>query len=124
MEDHDDSIQQDREALIKDVLDQLEKDALKEEIIRRLNAPPQESLILKALKHPVSLLFLGVILTGVAGNWLASFWQSREWERQQQRQVQLKGIETKYGLIDEVTKLVEENNVVAGYSCGSYCIGK
>lgn len=123
MDNSYDSMQQNREAFIQDILDQLEKDSLKKEIIRRQSAPPKSYFILEALKHPAFLLVLGFALTGFVGNWLTSIWQSREWERQQQRQVQLKGIDTKYALINELTKFVEEYNVAVEDVYSSCCIG-
>ncbi|HEX8745797.1 MAG TPA: hypothetical protein VF717_01270 [Pyrinomonadaceae bacterium] len=124
MEDAEKPGNQDREALIKHILEELDRDALAKEIITRLHPPTKKNIFLDALKHPVVLLILGFALTGIVGNWLASFWQNRQWERQQLRQIQLKDVETKYALIDELTRYVEKNNVAGRDVYGSCCVGR
>src|SRR6266849_6538676 len=105
---------EDREALISEILNELEKDALKSEVIAKLKESPSRFSLLKVLQHPVFLLILGFALTAVAGNRLAAHWQAREWERQQERLVQLRKVDVKYGLIKDVVTSYSECAMATG----------
>jgi hypothetical protein len=67
------------------------------------------------------LLVIGFVLTGFMGALLTHYWhtqewereqkaQSKEWERQQRRLLDIKKIDLKYQIINEITKAVGERN--------------
>ncbi|HEX8174366.1 MAG TPA: hypothetical protein VF543_04520 [Pyrinomonadaceae bacterium] len=95
-----------KDALKKEVLADLNRQTLKKEIINELQKNDWKISLFDAIKHPIILLLVTFILT----NWIATAWQSREWDRQQSRLVQIKGVEQKYEMMDEIIKAVGDNN--------------
>jgi hypothetical protein len=91
------------------IIAELEKDARKKEVIKRLCEQQKTSVLKGILHHPVFLLVLGFGLTGYFGNILASKWQSREWDRQQSRLESARKTETRYAIINDLTKAVAES---------------
>lgn len=113
-----------KEDLKKEILEELSRETLKKDILKEIEEKNPKFSLLKLAQHPFVLLILGFILTGIIGNWITSSWQSREWSRQQTvqssewnrqqlRLVQIREIEQKYGIIDEVTKEVVEYDSAA-----------
>lgn len=100
----------DKEQLKREVLEELERDELKGEIVRELKPAPEKGGLSKGLQHPLVLLVVGFIMTGVVVQFLASSWQSREWNRQQTRLAQLREVDQKYEVINEVNKALAEIN--------------
>jgi hypothetical protein len=104
--------EEDLNFFIDQVIAELEKDARKKEVIKRLCEQSKKSELSSLLHHPVVLLVLGFFLTGFLGNILASKWQSREWDRQQSRLELARNTETKYAIINDLTKAVAESEGV------------
>lgn len=102
-----------RESLVKEVVDEIRRDALKEDALKKLRKADWPDRISKFFQHPAALLVIGFALTGWIGGSLANAWQRNEWERQQLRLIEIHGIELKYGIIDDVTKAVGERNAAA-----------
>lgn len=84
----------------------------------------------KVSRHPLVLLILGFVLTGILGTWITLGFQSREWKWQQEiqssewnkqqiRLVQIREVDQKYGIIDEVTKAVVEHDSAAMDAVGT-----
>ncbi|MDQ1591702.1 MAG: hypothetical protein QOG71_2329 [Pyrinomonadaceae bacterium] len=84
----------------------MKDESFKAEIVKALKV---EGRFTKIIQHPTFLLILGFALTGIVGSWLTTSWQSREWNRQQTRLSQQKAQDLKYGLIEEATKGITEN---------------
>src|SRR5260370_34539365 len=101
--------EEDRKLLVDQIIAELEKDARKKDVIKRLCEQPKTFSLGNLLHHPAVLLILGFTLTGFLGNILASRWQSREWDRQQSRLEQTRKAEIKYAIINELTKAVAES---------------
>lgn len=105
--------EQDREALKREVLDELKREALKKEIVAELQTADRPFSFSKFAQHPALLLLLGFILTSGFGTWLAYYWQSKEWSRQQAQIAQQSQLEQKYKIIEEVIKAVSETKAAA-----------
>lgn len=99
-----------RQALIKEIVDELRKDELKEEVLKMKIKPSLLSSFSRFLQHPVVLVVVGFALTGWIGGRLSNAWQLREWDRQQQRLIEIRSIDLKYEIINDVTKAVGERN--------------
>lgn len=114
----------DREALIKEIVQEMRKDAVKEEAPTKLKKANWLGLVSNFFKHPATLLLIGFAFTAGVGGWLTNRWQRQEWdrqqliernewERQQLRQIDIHVINIKYQLIDEITKAIGERNAAA-----------
>lgn len=99
----------------KEVIEQLKIESLKKEIVNEIQGKRAKFSFAKISQHPVFLVVIGFVLTGLIGNQIASWWQRREWDRQQTRLVQIRSIEQKYGVIDEISKAIGEHNSAAQY---------
>jgi hypothetical protein len=114
-----------KERLKREILDELKKqDSLKEEIVKELQPVGWGKSISKAIQHPISLLLIGFIFTGVIGTWLSHQWQQREWNRQlelqkkewidqQIRVLQTHEIQEKHEMVEQITKSISDNNAAA-----------
>lgn len=113
-----------RAALVNEIVTELQKDSLKEDVETELEFGTRAKRISKFFQHPAVMLVISFIITGVIGAFLANVWQSREWERQQKLQgkewerqqlrlLDLHGIDVKYKLIEEITKSIGERNAAA-----------
>jgi hypothetical protein len=60
--------------------------------------------------HPASLVLIGFICTGIFGTVITARWQSREWDRQQARLLQIKRIEQKEKIMEDLTRTVADSN--------------
>jgi hypothetical protein len=116
--------QLDKENLKNEVLREIEKESFKKEIIKEIQEANPKFSFSKFAQHPLLLLILGFIFTGIISAWLTSVWQSNEWNRQQTiqssewdkqqlRLLQISEINQKYGIIDEATKSVVEHDFAA-----------
>ena len=94
-QDPNQAIDQEREQLKRDVLEELRKDTLKKEIIKELALQTRKNVVANLLRHPVFLLLLGLLMTGVIGAGLTSYWQNKQWDYQQKRLAQIRDIEQK-----------------------------
>ena len=114
----------DRRVLINEIVDEMRKDSLKEGVAKKLANLSWTEFLSGVLAQPAVLLILGFALTGIIGTWIAGRLQraewdrqqrieSQEWDRQQTRLVDIHGINMKYQLIDDVTKLIGERNAAA-----------
>jgi hypothetical protein len=82
-------------------------EVLKEEIRKELlPPPPAEASWSKFFGHPVTLLVLGFILTGLLGSWLTYYWKHRDWKNQQSYLTQQRALDKKYALMDATFKEV------------------
>lgn len=104
-----------KERLKKEVLEQLKVESLKKEIVNEVQRKNARFSFAKFAQHPAFLAFMGFVLTGIIGNQLASRWQRREWDRQQARLVEIRSVEQKYRVIDEISKAIGEHNSAAQY---------
>jgi hypothetical protein len=104
--------QQEKEVLKDEVLAELGKENLKKEIVAELQSTNRKYSFSSVTKHPAVLLIIGFVMTGIVGTWLTSSWQQREWDRQQSRLVKIRGVDQKYAVIDETIKAIGENNSV------------
>jgi hypothetical protein len=102
--------EEERESLINEIVDEIRKDSLKEDSLKKLKKVNWVDTISNFFHHPAILLIIGFILTGLIGTLLTAAWQGREWDRQQQRLIDIHGIDLKYGIIDDITKAVGERN--------------
>lgn len=114
----------DREALIKEIVQEMRKDTVKEEALTKLKKANWLGLVSNFFQHPATLLLIGFALTACIGGWLTNRWQTQEWnrqkliernewERQQLRLIDIHVINIKYQLIDEITKAIGERNAAA-----------
>ncbi|HVG34239.1 MAG TPA: hypothetical protein VM911_14210 [Pyrinomonadaceae bacterium] len=102
--------------LLKDV----EKEFLKREILKELDAAPKgdpsffQRPGFKALagffQHSAVLLFLGFLLTGVIGSALTSTWQNNSWIAQQSLLAKQRILDQKYELASTVAKAVGDTH--------------
>lgn len=113
-----------QKTLVNEIVNEIRKDSLKDAALAQLGKSEASNAISKFFQHPAALLVLGFALTGLIGAWITSSWQraewdrqkdreAREWERQQLRLTEIRGIDLKYGIIDEVTKAVGEYHAAA-----------
>jgi hypothetical protein len=104
--------QEEKEALKREVLEELRKDALKKEIISELKPAVMKYSVWQYAQNPVSLLLLGFVLTGVLGAGLTSYWKNKEWDYQQKRLAQIHSAEQKIKhkneIRDDVRKQVDD----------------
>jgi hypothetical protein len=114
-----------RQAIAKlkgELREEIEKDALKREIISEVAS--KESQVYAFLKHPVTLLLVAFVLTTLLGTIIASCWKYWEWENEQaylktqaqcdrERQTRSDEIRQKYEVKDEIIKRVAETNTAA-----------
>ncbi|SRR6266446_2643442 len=98
--------------------------SFRDEISKKIEDRESQGRLSRLSKNPLVLIIVGFILTGIAGAWITLSFQSREWNRQQAiqgsewnkqqiRLVQIREIDQKYGIIDEVTKAVVEHDSAA-----------
>jgi len=107
-----------KEALKKEILEELKKrQSIKREILRELE-PQKKPSFSDLLRHPVVLLVLGFLFTGVIGTWLTSYWKNKEWDYQQKRLVYINQasalVKRKTEIRDEVGKDTE--NILSAHS--------
>jgi len=113
-DDDKQQVAQDIEKMIKrEVLEQLKLESINEEVAKEPQGANAGFSFSQFAQHPAFLVIVGFVLTGIVGNLLLSYWQQREWERQQIRLVQIRGIEQKYAVIDEIAKAIGEHNSAA-----------
>lgn len=116
---------EEKEQLKREILEELRRqDSLKSDIVKELRPSGWKEVIPQIAKHPVFVLVMGFFLTGVLGTFLTYRWQQREWDRQQikestewrEQQIRLlrtREIEEKHEIVEQVTKLVSDNNAAA-----------
>jgi hypothetical protein len=97
-------------AMIREALDDLSKESIKNEVVRDLTPADSKSSLAQFAQHPAFLLFISFALTGLFGTWISSRLQSREWDRQQDRLIRIKRAEQKYNFVEELTKAIAESN--------------
>ena len=73
------------------------------------NAKPKAS-VASFFAHPASLVLIGFIFTGIFGTVITARWQSREWDREQARLLQIKRIEQKEKIMEDLTRTVADSN--------------
>ena len=91
----------------------MKKDLLKQEVSLELKKVGRRELVSTFFSHPAVLLIIGFAFTGLIGAYLATWWQSKEWEKQQQRLLDFKGFDQKYEILDDLIKAVGETNASA-----------
>ncbi|HMG74892.1 MAG TPA: hypothetical protein VK582_15430 [Pyrinomonadaceae bacterium] len=117
-------IENEREALITEIVREMKKDSLKQDASKKLTKEGLGELVYDFFKHPAVLLIIGFLLTGCIGTFLTNNWhrqewdrqqriQSKEWERQQRRLLDIKKIDLKYEIIDQLTKAIGERDSAA-----------
>lgn len=102
----------DRRALIDEIVSEMRKDALREQAAKKLNRSWAQ-ILSNIFTQPAVLLVLGFALTGLVGTFITGRWQKAEWDRQQTRLIEIQGVNLKYQIIDDVTKLIGERNAAA-----------
>lgn len=100
---------QDRDALINDIVREMRKDSVKEAARAKLNKAGGWRVVAKSLQHPAALLVLGFALTGLVGLRL----QQGEWDRQQKRLIEIRKVDLKYTIMDDIIKAVGARNATA-----------
>jgi hypothetical protein len=111
-----------KESLKNEIREALEKESLKREILDELNKPKNK--LAEFFKHPAVIVVITFILTGLLGAWLTAAWQSREWDRQQALQsrewnrqqirlVQIREIEQRYKIVEDVSAAVTGHDAAA-----------
>jgi hypothetical protein len=103
----------DRRVLINEIVKEMRKDSLKEEAAKKLANLSWAQILSTIFTQPAILLVLGFALTGIVGTFITGRWQRAEWDRQQTRLVEIQGIDIKYQIIDDVTKVIGERNAAA-----------
>ena len=101
------------ESIAKEILLELHKDSIRQEIKNHLIADQENFSFYKFAQHPAVLLFLTFLFTGIVGTTITSRLQSREWDRQQDRLQRIKSNEQKYSLMNEISKAFVEYDVAA-----------
>lgn len=86
---------QEREQLEREVLEELRRERLKTEIVKKLSQPTRKEMVASLIRHPVFLLLLGFLMTAVVGAGLAAYWQNKQWDYQQRRLAQIRDLEQK-----------------------------
>lgn len=104
-------LRRESEALKKEVLVFIDKDSLKNDILKELKGA--DSKFGKVAQHPAILLVLSFIFTTGLGAWLTSRWQRSEWDRQQVFLAQQRNLDQKRATADEVTKAIAETATAA-----------
>jgi hypothetical protein len=102
-----------RRVLVDEIVREMRKDALKEQAAEKLTKLTWAQFFSNLSTQPAVLLVLGFALTGLVGTFITGRWQKAEWDRQQTRLVEIQGINLKYQIIDDVTKLIGERNAAA-----------
>lgn len=113
-----------RRVLIDEIVQEMKKDLLKEAVGKKFANSSWGEFLFNMLGQPAVLLILGFALTGIIGTFITGRWQRAEWDRQKQiereewdrqqtRLVDIHGINMKYQIIDDVTKLIGERNAAA-----------
>ena len=102
-----------REALIKAIVTEMRKDALKCDVSLQLRKTSRAQAISNFLKHDAVLVFIGFVVTGLMGGWIANRWQRQEWNRQQTRLLVIRRADRKLEISNEITKAVGERNASA-----------
>ena len=100
---------EDEEALkerVKAVLRELEDASFKNKVLEELREAAKKKT--SVFEHPALLLVLGFLLTGVVGTWLASYWQSREQQKQQAQLAHERALQQKYDVTEQINKAVSE----------------
>lgn len=92
-EEPNQAIDQEREQLKRDVLEELRRETLKKAIVKELSPQTRREMIAQLLRHPAFLLLLGLLMTGVIGAGLTSYWQNKQWDYQQRRLAQIRDLE-------------------------------
>ncbi|HYW73737.1 MAG TPA: hypothetical protein VE961_22125 [Pyrinomonadaceae bacterium] len=60
--------------------------------------------------HPATLVIIGFIFTGIFGTFITARWQRKEWDRQQGRLLQIKRIEQKQKIMEDLTRKVADSD--------------
>jgi hypothetical protein len=96
--------QHEKQALKKEILEELKRRESIKEILRELQ-PQNQKRFSDLLRHPILLLVLGFLFTGVIGAWLTSYWKTKEWDYQQKR---LRYINQAEALVKRKTEIRDE----------------
>src|SRR6267142_4083767 len=102
-----------RKALVNDIVNEMRKDSLKRDASIRLEEARWLDRISGFFQHPAVLVFIGFLITGLIGGWIANRWQRQEWNRQQLRLIDIRGADLKYEISNEITKSIGERNASA-----------
>src|SRR6266404_770170 len=96
--------------LVREALNELQRDQLKQELLKELRSKQSKFSFGKLAGHPASLVFVGFILTGVFGSVITSSWQRKEWDRQQQRLYEIREVEQKEKIADGLIQAISDSN--------------
>lgn len=96
--------------IITEVKAQLLRDQVVKEITKELQPKTWNEIIHRFSQHPAFLLLTSFALTGLIGGWVTIQWQAREWNRQQEKLIIYRQIETKNAIIDELIKAAGTRN--------------
>jgi cell division FtsZ-interacting protein ZapD len=97
-------------ALVREALNELQRDHLKQELLKELRSKESKFSFGKLAGHPAALVFVGFILTGVFGTIITSSWQRKEWDRQQRRLYEIREVEQKEKIADGLIQAVSDSN--------------
>jgi hypothetical protein len=101
---------EDLKILVTEAVNELQRDQLKQELLKKIRDAERKTSIGKLAAHPAVLVFIGFILTGFFGTLITSRWQRAEWDRQQQRLIQIRSIEQKEKVMEELTQALADSN--------------
>ena len=91
----------------------IETEHLKAEIRRELEAKDGKSRVSRFFGHPVALLIIGFLLTGILGGGVTYFWNERASKNQRVYLEKRTLLENKYKVLDEVTEAVAQTTTAA-----------
>ncbi|MDX6496882.1 MAG: hypothetical protein QOG23_142 [Blastocatellia bacterium] len=90
MSENENGLSRETDELKAEILAELKThDVIKRQVLDELTERRRKNKILLIIGHPVFLLFLGFLLTGGVGTWIASYWQKQQWDYQQIRLAQI-----------------------------------
>lgn len=96
--------------LIEEAAKELQTDQLKKELAAKIQGDKPSLSFGSIAAHPATLVIVGFIFTGIFGTVITARWQSREWDRQQARLLQIRRIEQKEKIMEELTRKVADSD--------------
>jgi hypothetical protein len=109
MNQEDQSREQEKATLKKEILNDLKRDLLKKEILDELKPTDWKQRISELARHPLTLIVLGFALTGVIGAWLSSYSERTKWDYQQLRLSQIRNAEERFKQKNEIKEDVKNS---------------
>lgn len=105
-----DSPESEIRTLIEEAAKELQTDQIKKELTAKIQGDKSRISLGSIASHPAFLVIVGFIFTGIFGTIITARWQSNEWDRQQTRLLQLRRIEQKEKITEDLTRKVAESD--------------